>query len=186
MGIFNSRPSAQKMGMEFSNSICVEAAYGTNRVKAISMIIGDELNLEQYVNIYLELVIYQIHIVDKMASKSYGSDFRTPFINSLIDNAKLSFLEAKAFRGLSDNMNYYFEKYFHDTFYIYPSDGSILGNDSNQVTIFLARRLANIIVNIEEDAKYRYAETLIYEMLEGFVKEILSEKPLKMLVGSSK
>jgi hypothetical protein len=181
MSIFKKKPSAQKMSMEFSNAICINATYETNKV--ISMVLGNDLNLEQYIKTYLEIVIYEIHIVDKMASKLYGSNFRSEFVNSIIDNAKLAFIEAQNFDGFCDNKDYFFEEYYHNTFHIYPYNGSILGNDPTQVTHFLATRLSNILLEGESEAKCILAETYIYEMLESFVKEILSKKPLKNLVG---
>lgn len=180
---FSTKRKTSTIAFAIADDISVHAAYGSNRFKEIYIKLVGSIKLEQLLIAFMEFNIFLLHITDKLSYNYYGNIHRKDIINKVINQVKINFCSSQVFNDVLIEKEVFFEDYFKNFFYSYPIQGSILGIDEKQVTLFFSERLVNLFLNDKIESQRNYVKAIICEMLSFYVLEFLSLKSIKKLLS---
>lgn len=176
------KPSPEKLANIISDEVSINSSYETNQIRQILINFVINVSNEEISQIYLEILFVKIHILDKLLSNYRKNEFRSNFINMLINGVKTNFINSQSLSGFYNDSGSFFENYFQKAFYSYPPSVPIISDTSEMDSAmhFVERILSRY--SIESEGKKNLMSTLMYDTSVSFIERLIASKNIKRLM----
>lgn len=183
MLFFNKRIIPKKLVNQITIDISGYAAHGSTLYKTT---ITEEMEDMDFLRNTIEFAFFLIHIIDKLASKSYDDTQRNIIINEIIDNVKKDISQIKAFNSIVPKvvLEKYFEEKFKEVFYSYPAQSPIIGEGDTSVSYF-AMRLIELFWKNKNEGERIFVQIIVNKMLENYLYQFLNFTSIKEFLKST-
>jgi hypothetical protein len=150
LSVFKRRPNPDTLAKDLS---ALFAHVSVHELQQLSELWGKPLDDEAQVLFFLEYSFFLTAVADRLAHQKFGDPLRGEILNCTLNRIRELFCRQSQFGHDTAERADFFESYFSDTFRLYSSCDSIMGETENNVVLVASQNLVYAFLRERTDAE---------------------------------
>jgi hypothetical protein len=150
LSIFKRKPNPDTLAKDLS---ALFAHVSVHELQQLSALWEQPLEDEAQVLFFLEYSFFLTAVADRLAHQKFGDPLRGQILNSTLTRIRELFCRQSHFGQDTSERADFFESYFADTFRLYSSCDSIMGESENPVVLVASQNFVYAFLRDRADAE---------------------------------
>jgi hypothetical protein len=148
--VFKRKPNPDALAKDLS---ALFAHVSVHELQQLSELWSQPLDDEAQVLFFLEYSFFLTAVADRLAHQKFGDPLRGQILNTTLNRTRELFCRQSHFGHDTSERADFFESYFSNTFRLYSSCDSIMGESENHVVLVAAQNFVYAFLRDRTDAK---------------------------------
>lgn len=150
LSLFKRKPDPQAIAKDLS---ALFAHVSVHELQQLSKLWAQPLDDETQVLFFLEYSFFLTAVADRLAHQKFGDPLRGEILNATLNRIRELFCRQSHFGSDTSERADFFESYFSDTFRLYSTCDSIMGEGENHVVLVASQNLVYAFLRDRTDAE---------------------------------